>query len=274
VKPRIVTLDELVELLAGFEVLTDKRRGRCWSPTRYADGATTRGNAGVLEVSALVFDLDRVPPDTERLAGVYWLGHTTWSHTPTAPRWRVVIPLKTPVQTSNWRDVWQRARTALCPEADPACKDPSRAYWLPSHSGGVTAKVTYHDGPLLDPSTLPALPPEPKRPELQWRARAKVVRRATDSDRRRAEAYMRSVVVSLEAAARGGRNAALNRAAWTLGRWVAAGALEQNEVEDELYAAAQANGLDVDDGERQCWATIRSGLSAGLQEPIDLCFPS
>ena len=30
--------------------------------------------------------------------------------------------------------------------------------------------------------------------------------------------------------------------------------------------AAVANGLVADDGERQCWATIRSGLGAGLQE--------
>jgi hypothetical protein len=65
------------------------------------------------------------------------------------------------------------------------------------------------------------------------------------------------------------RNAALNHAAWTLGRWVAAGALEQAEVEDALYAAAERNGLVADDGPRQCWATIRSGLAAGLQQPID-----
>jgi hypothetical protein len=40
-----------------------------------------------------------------------------------------------------------------------------------------------------------------------------------------------------------GRNTALNGAAWTLGRWIAAGALEQGVVEDELYAAAERNGL-------------------------------
>ena len=34
--------------------------------------------------------------------------------------------------------------------------------------------------------------------------------------------------------------------------------------------AAVANGLVADDGERQCWATIRSGLGAGLQQPADL----
>ncbi len=81
---------------------------------------------------------------------------------------------------------------------------------------------------------------------------------------------MASVIDSLEVAAPGGRNAALNRAAWTLGRWVAAGALELTEVEDALYDAAEQNGLVADDGDRQCWATVRSGLSAGLQQPIDL----
>ncbi len=81
---------------------------------------------------------------------------------------------------------------------------------------------------------------------------------------------MNRVIASLKATVPGGRNDALNRAAWTLGRWIAAGALEQTEVEDELYAAAAVNGLVADDGERQCWATIRSGLGAGLQQPIDL----
>ena len=81
---------------------------------------------------------------------------------------------------------------------------------------------------------------------------------------------MDSVIANLEAATPGGRNDALNGAAWTLGRWVAAGALEQADVEDELYSAAEVNGLVADDGERQTWATIRSGLGAGLQQPIDL----
>ena len=81
---------------------------------------------------------------------------------------------------------------------------------------------------------------------------------------------MARVIAGLERTPPGGRNAALNSAAWTLGGWVAAGALEQPVVEDALYAAAVRNGLVGDDGDRQCWATIRSGLSAGLQQPVDL----
>ncbi len=86
----------------------------------------------------------------------------------------------------------------------------------------------------------------------------------------RGEAYLERVVSNLQAARPGGRNAALNRAAWTVGRWTAAGALDQIYVEEELIAAAEANGLVTDDGVRQCWATLHSGLSKGLLEPIYL----
>ena len=71
---------------------------------------------------------------------------------------------------------------------------------------------------------------------------------------------MAKVLDELAKTPSGGRNSALNHAAWTLDRWIAAGALEQTEVQEALYAAAVANGLVADDGERQCWATIRSGL--------------
>jgi hypothetical protein len=262
VEQRHVELDQLVTMLTTVRELGDKRQARCWSPTLYADGMTSRANAGVAEVSALVFDLDRVPPDPKRLEGVCWIGHMTWSHTSQAPRWRVTLPLAQPVAASSWGDVWRRARAALCPEADPSCKDPSRQYYLPSCPAGVAPETSYHPGPLLDARTLPELLVE-RRP-----ARPRKIAVGDDS---RNQAYLRKVADNVaRMAPDSGRNNALNRAAWTLGHWVAAGALEQRDVEDALYAAAEHNGLFGDDGQRQCWATIRSGLAAGLGEPIDL----
>src|SRR5439155_11386151 len=102
VQPQTVSLEELAQLLGRFEVLADKRRGRCWSSTQYTDGAASRGNAGVASVTCLVFDCDRVPPDPARLQGVCWIGHTTWSHTPEKQKWRVVIPLARPVAAKRW----------------------------------------------------------------------------------------------------------------------------------------------------------------------------
>jgi hypothetical protein len=155
--------------------------------------------------------------------------------------------------------------------SDLFCKDPSRQYYLPSHPPGAQPEARCHEGGLLDAASLPELLPEPKPPGFRLLAPGAVLREATERDHRRAEAYMDGVVRKLaRMAPDSGRNAALNGAAWTLGHWVAAGALAQAAVEDALYAAAEQNGLVADDGQRQCWATIRSGLSAGLQQPIDL----
>jgi len=174
------------------------------------------------------------------------------------------------VPADQWWQTWRRAHAMLCPAADPSCKDPSRQYYLPGHPAGIQPDATCHDGRLLDPATLPKLPPEPQRPGLSLLPPTVVPREPTTREQRRSEAYMNGVIGKLGAVAAGGRNNALNGAAWTLGHWVAAGALDQRVVEDALYAAAERNGLVTADGQRRCWATIRSGLGSGLQQPIDL----
>lgn len=66
------------------------------------------------------------------------------------------------------------------------------------------------------------------------------------------------------------RNAALNRAAYGLGRFVGAGYLDRINVEAELYMAATANGYVQKDGAAAARATIRSGLSRGILHPRDI----
>jgi hypothetical protein len=80
-------------------------------------------------------------------------------------------------------------------------------------------------------------------------------------------AALRGEVELLAAAMPGGRNAQLNRAAFSLGTLVAAGTLSEGTVVQALREAAQQNGLMADDGERRCVATIRSGLRAGMANP-------
>jgi hypothetical protein len=115
----------------------------------------------------------------------------------------------------------------------------------------VVGETVNHAGPLLDASTLPELPPAPRPPKGR---RVRVT-----SNPRRGQAYMDGVIRNLEAATRPGRNNALNGAAWTLGHWVAAGALEQTDVEEALYAAAVANGLV---GDHADLAGVRLSLDA------------
>lgn len=61
----------------------------------------------------------------------------------------------------------------------------------------------------------------------------------------------------------GGRNHALNRAAFSLGQLIAAGHLTEDEVTADLAGAALEAGLDETEAAR----TIASGIRAGLRHP-------
>lgn len=61
----------------------------------------------------------------------------------------------------------------------------------------------------------------------------------------------------------GGRNHALNRAAYSLGQLIAGGALREDNVIDALEHAGRQAGLD----DREISLTIRSGLHAGAEQP-------
>jgi hypothetical protein len=65
----------------------------------------------------------------------------------------------------------------------------------------------------------------------------------------------------------GTRNATLNTAAFNLFQIVAGRGLDEQEVYDRLYEAAETCGLVADDGPQQVWATINSGAAAGRQHP-------
>ena len=57
--------------------------------------------------------------------------------------------------------------------------------------------------------------------------------------------------------------------AYRVGRAVGAGWLEENAATVALELAAGTSGLIADDGYRATQATIRSGLEAGMQEPLE-----
>jgi hypothetical protein len=72
---------------------------------------------------------------------------------------------------------------------------------------------------------------------------------------------------ALAAVAPGGRNHALNRAAFCLFQLVAGGELDRHTVGERLIEACHRNGLVADDGLPSVLATARSGARAGLQHP-------
>lgn len=102
---------------------------------------------------------------------------------------------------------------------------------------------------------LPEYPPDLRALEDSKRGE-KWARRALDAE---------AAIVA--GAMNGTRNTTLNNAALKLGHKVAAGYLQAGEVEAALMEAAQRSGLAQEDGPEAVRATIRSGLTTGLQEP-------
>lgn len=78
-----------------------------------------------------------------------------------------------------------------------------------------------------------------------------------------ARAALEGEVARVGAAAEGNRNHTLNRAAFSLGQLVGAGALDTSVVEAHLLGAAAGAGL----GEQEARRTIASGLTAGARNP-------
>jgi hypothetical protein len=86
-------------------------------------------------------------------------------------------------------------------------------------------------------------------------------------ERQYAKATLDGCVAELYNSAPGGRNDALNKAAFRLGTMIARDWIPRDTVENRLYDAAIVNGSVKDDGSDAALATIQSGMNAGDKEP-------
>lgn len=150
----------MAELLAKHQIQATKK-GTLWSPADLQPN-TSRANRNILTVSCFVADLDGEPfadDLRDRLANVAYIAHTTFSHTDESPHWRLVIPLAAPVAAADWATVWQTLCEWLDAKIDMACKEPSRAYFLPAHLEGAKHETLCNlDKPHLDHTALPNTP--------------------------------------------------------------------------------------------------------------------
>jgi hypothetical protein len=132
-----------------------KKDLRLWSPARYPPGAS-RGSESVVSLSCLVLDYDAGVPVEE--AGWTWerwfhVLHSTWSHGPGRPRFRVVLPLALPVAAADWPLVWAWADEQAGHTVDPALKGPAATFALPASPSRDSPRIAeVNGGELLDPA--------------------------------------------------------------------------------------------------------------------------
>jgi P4 family phage/plasmid primase-like protien len=162
----------LKELQAVFEVpkiVSAKEEAPLFCPAKFRKG-TKRSSQNVESVSMLVFDMDcgvgwaDFAKQWESAGWTFWI-YTTFKHVADAPRWRAVFPLLEPVPISHWEDVWTSfVKKLVKDQADPACKDAGRMYYLPCCS--PQAQPQFHSvfslGASLDASSLPKKAVKPK----------------------------------------------------------------------------------------------------------------
>ena len=144
-----------------------KRDLRLWSPAVYRPDAAERGSEGVSHVSCLVLDYDagaRIPEATAPFADHFHLVHTTWSHTPAHPKFRVILPLAVPVPASQWDALWKWAHEKSGGEIDRAMSGHAANYALPATpTRDAPREAISHAAPILDPRELGIEVGEPLR---------------------------------------------------------------------------------------------------------------
>ena len=122
-----------------------------FSPAEYPPG-THRLKSKVVAVHFGVLDLDKLDDDqmavvNEKLKGHAHIFYTTWSHAESVPLWcaRLVIPFSRPVLAGEWDVFWPRMNAMFGGFGDPACKDPSRVYFVPAtHADAVDDFIFHH----------------------------------------------------------------------------------------------------------------------------------
>ncbi len=157
--------------------------GPAWSPATFAAGST-RGNKNVEAICALVADVDDGAGMEEmhrRLEGVAYIIHTSFSHTPDHPKYRIIVPLIEHISAAQHATIWPRFNELLGGHLDPATRDPARIYYLPAHPPGAEGHLSeLHPGRRLAITDLPAgSVPDQRSETLYSRAPARRESRAS-----------------------------------------------------------------------------------------------
>ena len=129
-----------------------------------------RARANVVACYGVTLDVDDGSPwgpIAEALDGLHYLAHSTWSSTPDAPRWRVVLPLDRAVHADAYERVWRWLAIALDEVgvvADPQGVTPVQPYAVPGRPPSGSYEYHEGDGALLDVAEALVAVPAPEPP--------------------------------------------------------------------------------------------------------------
>ena len=220
-------------------------------------------NVETMQAAVCEHDVGNLAPDDIRRAWGHCRGYayTSFNSTAAARRWRVVLELTETIEAARWPAVFAQLRetaAAAGAELDESAKDAGRAWFVPAHPDGEEFLFVTLDGEPLEPAQ-PELPHTKSAP-VRVRQAAKA---PTSNERARYLAILDKAAEAVRTAPVGSRNEALNREAFAMGGYVAAGFLTEEEAANALLDAITMNGGGGPDDERK----ISDGIRKGKEKP-------
>lgn len=138
--------------------------GWAWIPCSVRDPAVGRSQANMDKAYLLVLDIDTgmlLNDVKSRIAGFEAVIHSSYSHTPEKPKWRVVLPLAAPIPAAQIGTVFDHFQEKFDGLLDASCgHDPARLYYLPACPKDARHLFVYEhlEGELLDGAALASKP--------------------------------------------------------------------------------------------------------------------
>ena len=175
--------------------------------------------------------------------------HTTFSHTPSTPRARIVFLLDEPITSREGYKAAVATVQRMVPHSDASAVNAVRMYYGTPNAKWVAPGFGL---PIAYVRELYASFREQDRAQRQSRPRA------IASNDEFAQRILVRWIDNLARAQNGQRNETLNRAAFVAGKLAADGLVDANEMAQILGQIAQQIGL----GEAEVKATLRSGFGA------------
>lgn len=144
----------------GVHTVRDHKDGAAWSPASFGTGQPRRNEfVEALDFAVIDIDDNGVQPNEieDRFKGFAYLLHSSYGHTNTTCKFRMILPFAEPVLANDWPIVWARINAMVDGHNDPSTKDASRLYYMPSCPVGSSFSfVREGKGRYLSMSDLPS----------------------------------------------------------------------------------------------------------------------
>jgi hypothetical protein len=139
-----------------------QKEGHQFSFNIYKEGKT-RGSDNVESMTGIVLDFDNKDGDfvsiesvTDKLYAkrLIYFWYTTWSHTASLPRWRLIIPFSHPLPKEQWADVYKKMIVFLGnpPGIDPMGESVAHMWYPPFRCAGQPFQAqARREGYLFNP---------------------------------------------------------------------------------------------------------------------------